>query len=138
MNQVPFAYYLDQARHSQLDTVANRLVLKNRGIVSIQASSHHYCEPRSTQKSYRFYTEFELGMPQNCDLTEDLKQYAEDPEDYSGTVYGRVPISVIDEFLEANGGIVGYTDINSQSTRMKVIEIQADQVDVAQWIIETS
>ena len=49
--------------------------------VSIQASATHYCEPRSNAVSV--YESVELGFPSKpCAF---IKDYAEDPENLTGT-----------------------------------------------------
>jgi len=70
--------------------------------VSIQASSHHYCEPRSdTAKAYQ---SVELGFPSMA--CEVIKGYAENPRDLTGTVYGYVPARIVRKMIAAHGGIV--------------------------------
>ena len=46
----------------------------------------------------------ELGYPSEPD--ELIKEYAEDWDDLTDTVYGYVPIEVVDKLLEKHGGIV--------------------------------
>lgn len=48
------------------------------------------------------YEEVELGYPSNED--ELINDYAED-DDYTGTVYGYVPIEVVEKLIEKHGGI---------------------------------
>lgn len=94
--------------------------------VSIQASEDHYCFPRVTQyfdgdswvcvnewarnappitksNSFTPYNEVELGFP---NLKDDLiLEYAEVEDDPTGTVYGNVPVEIVDKLLEKHGGI---------------------------------
>lgn len=71
--------------------------------ISIQASANHYSNPRVDGASE--YTEVELGFPnQKDDL---IMEYAEDPDYPTCTVYGYVPIEVVDKLMEKHGGIVG-------------------------------
>ena len=72
--------------------------------ISIQASKCHYCTPRSDHADK--YETVELGFPSKKE--ESIMEYAEDPEDPTGTVYGHVPIYIVDELLKKHGGI---TDI---------------------------
>lgn len=69
--------------------------------ISIQASENHYCSPRLN--GLHEYDEVELGFPTAAD--ELINDYAEDPEDYTKTVYGYVPVDVVDQLLEKHGGI---------------------------------
>lgn len=70
--------------------------------VSIQGGTHfHYCEPREKRNVYE---SVELGFPSKED--EIINYYAENSEDYTGTVYGYVPIDVVENLIEKHGGIV--------------------------------
>lgn len=69
--------------------------------ISIQASENHYCSPRLN--GLHEYDEVELGFPTAAD--ELINDYAEDPEDYTKTVYGYVPVDVVDQLLKKHGGI---------------------------------
>lgn len=84
-----------------------RAVCKDGFHVSIQASHTHYCLPRDNDGPY---SEVELGYP-SADPTEDIKPYAEhwddEEPDYTGTVYGYVPVKLVVKMLEEHGGIVG-------------------------------
>ena len=70
--------------------------------VSVQASQHHYCRPRidSAEK----YNAVELGYPSAAD--DLITDYAED-NSYTDTVYGYVPVEIVDRLIEKHGGIVG-------------------------------
>ena len=70
--------------------------------VSIQASSTHYCTPRSNAVSA--YQSVELGFPNRPCVF--IRDYAEDPENPTGTVYGYVPAHVVRKMIAAHGGIV--------------------------------
>lgn len=72
--------------------------------ISIQASSGHYCKPRIDSNGKRIsYTHVELGFPSEED--ELINDYAED-DNYTETVYGYVPVEVVDKLIEKHGGIV--------------------------------
>lgn len=71
--------------------------------ISIQASEYNYCSPRINEAS--IYTSFELGYPSKKD--ELITEYAEDKEKPTDTVYGYVPVHVVNELIEKHGGIVG-------------------------------
>ena len=75
--------------------------------VSVQASNCHYCEPRISQfpnTEFIPYETVELGFPSAAD--EDLLLYQEsNEEDPLESVYGFVPVEVVDKVLEKHGGI---------------------------------
>ena len=68
--------------------------------ISVQASKFHYCRPRLD--GIQDYEAVELGYPSNED--ELINDYAED-DDYTKTVYGYVPIEVVEKLIEKHGGI---------------------------------
>lgn len=69
-------------------------------ILSVQASWAHYCSPRNDEGPY---TSVEVGYPSSA--VEDLLPYAEDPSSPTDTVYGFVPVEVVDAVIAAHGGI---------------------------------
>ena len=69
--------------------------------VSVQANEGGYCSPRSNSGPY---TEVECGFPSSYDF--HLSQYAEDPENPTGTVYGWVPAHVVRMCIAAHGGMI--------------------------------
>jgi hypothetical protein len=87
-----------------------RIYFNNGGDISVQASRFHYSTPRDDQGPY---THVELGYPsRGTKITDSFLKYAEDSSRYDGgdfdpynTVYGYVPLSVIKELIDANGGI---------------------------------
>lgn len=66
--------------------------------VSIQASIGHYCAPRTNKTND--YTTVELGFPNKED---DLIYKFREGSD---SVYGYVPIRIVNELLQKHGGIV--------------------------------
>lgn len=72
--------------------------------VSVQASVTHYCSPRETLRDVLGYTHFEVGFPSQ--EVPAWMEYAEDPSNPTGTVYGWVPHDIIDKALTAHGGVV--------------------------------
>ena len=69
--------------------------------VFIQASENHYCSPRKTLTNGD-YKSVELGYPSAPD--ELIADYAEDPDDLTNTVYGYVPVEIVDKLIEKHGG----------------------------------
>lgn len=110
--------------------VRPRFVCQDGYSISIQANENAYCQPRITQyqegniwhvingdcvgygkrprnydsENYIPYESVELGYPSEED--ELINEYAED-EDYLETVYGYVPIEVVEKLIEKHGGYKG-------------------------------
>ena len=77
-----------------------RLFCNDGYSISVQASSFHYCKPRLN--GIQDYESVELGFPSKED--ELINDYAED-DNYTETVYGYVPIEVVERLIEKHGGI---------------------------------
>lgn len=69
-------------------------------MVSIQASSSHYCSPRANDGPY---SHFELGYPSEPD--DLITEYAEDGERLTQTVYPMVPLQVVLDLVNRHGGV---------------------------------
>lgn len=78
-----------------------RVICKDGFSISIQANQTAYCSPRINSADQ--YQEVELGYPNISDNL--LEDYAEDPEGPLATVYGHVPVAIVDQLLEKHGGI---------------------------------
>lgn len=79
-------------------------------VVSVQASENHYCEPRINHAES--YEKVELGFPnQKDDLIMD---YAEDPDNPTETVYGFVPIELVEKLIQKHGGIANIPDFDEE------------------------
>jgi len=70
--------------------------------VSLQASKYHYCYPR--EDDCVEYYEVEIGFP--SEVEELWLEYAEQPEEPTGTVYGYVPVELVLQVLNEHGGVV--------------------------------
>lgn len=68
--------------------------------ISVQATKGHYCSPRIDTDSYG---KVELGYPNREEPL--LKQYAEQPDNLTDTVYGYVPIELVEKVIQLHGGI---------------------------------
>lgn len=68
--------------------------------ISVQASKCHCCNPREN-KSWP-YNAVELGFPSKMD--ELISDLAEDSET-KDTVFGYVPIEIVNKLIEKHGGI---------------------------------
>lgn len=78
------------------------VICKDGFRISVQASEFHYCSPRINGAD--MYETVELGYPNDEDVL--IIDYAEDPSDLTETVYGFVPIELVNELVEKHGGIV--------------------------------
>ena len=86
---------------SEIQANRPRLCCNDGYSISVQASEFHYCSPRLN--GLQDYESVELGYPSAED--ELINEYAEDALDYTGTVYGYVPIEVVEKLIEKHGGI---------------------------------
>jgi hypothetical protein len=81
--------------------VRDRVMCEDGYSVSIQGgTAFHYCEPR---KHANEYAKVELGFPSAAD--ELIMPYAESEDDPTGSVYGYVPIEIVERLIELHGGI---------------------------------
>jgi len=64
-------------------------------IFSMQADKYAYCTPRS---NYGPYAEVEIGFP--IDKVQEFMPYAEDPEYPINTVYGYVPVEIVEMVVD--------------------------------------
>lgn len=78
-----------------------RLYCNDGYSISVQASAFHYCKPRLN--GLQDYESVELGFPNMED--ELISEYAEDDFDYTDTIYGYVPIEIVEKLIEKHGGI---------------------------------
>lgn len=78
------------------------IICKDGFSMSVQASSSHYCTPRRNLFNGDYET-VEIGFPSE---KEDLLiDYAEIEEELTKTVYGYVPVEVVEEIIKKHGGI---------------------------------
>jgi hypothetical protein len=68
--------------------------------ISVQASANHYCEPRGDGVHWR---RVECGFPSVEEAA--LLGYAENPDDPTGTVYGYVPVRLVEKIIKRHGGV---------------------------------
>ena len=79
------------------------VICKDGFTMSVQASRHHYCDPRIDLEGGN-YNEVEIGFPSEEESL--IMEYAECPSEPTGSVYGYVPIEIVDAVIEKHGGIV--------------------------------
>lgn len=82
--------------------VRDRVTCADGFSISIQGGTvGHYCSPRNHDNHY---IEVELGYPSIAE--DELIRYAEDDSDLTGSVYGYVPIEIIESIIAKHGGIL--------------------------------
>ena len=83
-----------------------RITCKDGFTMSVQARDGSYCLPREDYPDTP-HTHVECGYPSSKPTTEALLEYAEcfGSHGYTDTVYGYVPIEVVQAELDAHGGI---------------------------------
>jgi hypothetical protein len=69
-------------------------------MMSVQASEIHYCTPRVNDADE--YIEVEVGFPSARE--ELLMPFVEDEKKPTNTVYGYVPVSIVDKVIAKHGG----------------------------------
>ena len=124
---------IDKVLDNAYQKVRPRILCEDGFSVSVQASEYTYCEPRYTQwkeqdkwhvlngnyfeyneeprkmlkDCFTPYESVELGFPSEED--ELIMEYADD-EDYTDTVYGYVPVEIVEKLIDKHGGMKGEND----------------------------
>ena len=70
--------------------------------MSVQANAGTYCEPRIT--GAEAYTAVEVGFPSEKEVM--LMPWADDPNNPTDTVYGRVPATTVARVCAKHGGMI--------------------------------
>jgi hypothetical protein len=93
--------YLTANRGPQRHWMAKKLVCADGFRMSVQASEYHYCSPRDNDGPY---TLVEVGYP--TEAVDALMPYIDGADcEPTDTVYGYVPVEVINQIIEQHGGI---------------------------------
>lgn len=81
-----------------------RIVCSDGFTISVQAHSGSYCRRDDNGTPIKV----ECGFPSTTPKTKELLEFAEHfgDSDYTTTVYGYVPVEVVQAELDAHGGIV--------------------------------
>ena len=89
--------------------VRPRVKCRDGYTVSVQAGCGCYSYPA---RYSNYFQEVELGYPSMED--EELVPYAENPDNLLYSVYGHVPVELVDFILNKHGGIVGsdFSNVN--------------------------
>lgn len=76
-----------------------RIVCNDGFTLSVQARVFNYCTPRSDTGPW---SEVEVGFP--SEVEDLLLPFAEDSNDPTGTVYGWVPVNLVEQVIAKHGG----------------------------------
>lgn len=103
------AEYLLQHRPATIDRysdyhfwLAPRITCADGFSLSVQVHAGAYCSPRDGFGPN--WDEAEIGFPSDRP-TDAVMGYAETPEEPTDTVYGYVPMDLIEELVQLHGGI---------------------------------
>jgi len=80
--------------------LAKRVKCADGFSISIQATHGAYCSPRTNIGPWY---QVECGFPSG--VPTEIMHYAEQPENPTETVYGYVPIELVEELIESHGGM---------------------------------
>lgn len=80
--------------------LAKRIECSDGFSLSVQASHGAYCMPRTNIGPWYMV---EVGFP--SDVPTGIMNYAENPDSPTDTVYGYVPIELVEELIDAHGGM---------------------------------
>lgn len=86
----------------------------NDGIsLSVQANEHAYCSPRDNSGQY---TQVEIGYIKDSTgnrfpAPDYLREYADEDDSAYSTVYGYVPVELVERFIAEHGGRKFFTTI---------------------------
>lgn len=81
-----------------------RVICADGFSMSVQAGEHLYCRPRINLLNGN-YTAVEVGFPSARE--EALMPFAEDADTPTSTVYGYVPVEIVEAVIAAHGGLAG-------------------------------
>lgn len=88
-------------KEGEYGTCFRKKIICNDGFnMSVQGSQFHYCSPRKNQN---WYNSMEVGFP--SEKEELMLEYAENANVPCSTVYGYVPVEIIQQIIDNHGGI---------------------------------
>jgi len=79
---------------------AKRIECADGFSLSVQASHCAYCSPRMNLGPW---DQVEVGFP--SDVPDQIMDYCEDPAQPTDSVYGYVPIELVEDLITAHGGM---------------------------------
>ena len=81
--------------------IAKRVICKDGFSLSVQGHDGAYCSPRAND-AYP-YSLVEVGFP--SEEPELIMEFCEDSSDPTETVYGYVPVKLVENLIDLHGGI---------------------------------
>lgn len=95
--------------------------------VSVQASNFHYCTPRDNVGPY---IHVELGYPSAMPIPE-IMEYCESPDKPLETVYGYVPVELVQKLIDEHGGekchtvnvVIGSLELEIETPQIQEIKM---------------
>lgn len=95
--------YMKNNRSKRCEWQSKRLECNDGFTMSVQASEYAYSSPRIMDAD--FYYKVEVGFPSAAPTF--FMDYAEEADKPTETVYGYVPIELVEKEIEFHGGIKG-------------------------------
>ena len=92
--------FLNNMLASKKDRLMPRITCKNGLSLSVQANSSAYCSPREDTGPWE---SVEVGFPNR--KVEALMPYAEQGDRPTETVYAWVPVELVEQIIQDNGGV---------------------------------
>lgn len=93
-------YQTNDGKRFFTQNIRPRITCNDGFSMSVQASEYHYCSPR--RNSAEYYSSVEVGFPSEEEIL--LEDYAEDRSILTSTVYGYVPVDIVEAIIEKHGG----------------------------------
>ena len=101
MNTQEFLNRTRKIKYGEYQECRPRIICNDGFNMSVQAGNGIYSNPRLSGE-YN-YLSVEIGFPSEEETL--INEYAETPNDWTGTVYAYTPIELVDEVIEKHGGI---------------------------------
>jgi hypothetical protein len=96
-----FANPANFTKHGSSFVMFKRIFCADGLTFSAQVRESAYCTPRQDNGPW---TAVEVGFP--SEKVDEFMQYAENADDPTGTVYGWVPVEVVEQVVEKHGGLM--------------------------------
>lgn len=101
--------------HRDIGETMAPIVCRDGFLISVQASRYHYCLDSTGQRPSPIqnrghqpvlpYIAVECGFPsERPEPWSSWREFADDPDDPTGTVYAYVPVDVVAALIELHGG----------------------------------
>lgn len=94
-------YYIKNNPHPESTRHTKEVVCMDGFTMSVHTSSFNYCTLRKDNAGE--YATVEVGFPSGKPTF--FAEFAEDEQDYTGTVYGYVPVELVEKEIMHHGGL---------------------------------